>query len=85
MDINKLFEDFKNHVEQLDNDMIKQSISRAVEHSINSSYLDKGEYKSMTDNDYIPIPDVDYPAVEDYYDSFPIDEYTMMQAVEVNW
>ena len=85
--MNKLFEDFKKHVEQLNNDMIKQSISRAVKHSINSSYLDKGEYKSMTDNNYVPvpIPDVDYPAVEDYYDSFPIDEYTMMQAVEVNW
>ena len=39
----------------------------------------------MIDNSYVPIPDVDYPAVEDYYDSFPIDEYTMMQAIEVNW
>ena len=39
----------------------------------------------MINDNYIPIPDVDYPAVEDYYDSFPIDEYAMMQAVEVNW
>ena len=40
MDMKKLFEDFKKHVEQLDDDAIKQSISRAVEHSINSSSLE---------------------------------------------
>ena len=40
MDMKKLFLDFKKHVEQLDDDAIKQSISRAVEHSINSSSLE---------------------------------------------
>ena len=39
MDMKKLFEDFKKHVEQLDDDAIKQSISRAIEHSINSMYI----------------------------------------------
>ena len=46
MDMTKLFEDFKNHVEQLDDDAIKQSISRAVEHSINSSSLEYEAEKS---------------------------------------
>ena len=40
MDMKKLFEDFKKHVEQLDDDAFKQSINRAVEHSINSSSLE---------------------------------------------
>lgn len=46
MDMKKLFEDFKKHVEQLDDDAIKQSISRAVEHSINSSSLECEAEKS---------------------------------------
>lgn len=46
MDMQKLFEDFKKHVEQLDDDAIKQSISRAVEHSINSSSLECEAEKS---------------------------------------
>ena len=40
MDMKKLFKDFKNHIKQLDNDAIKHSISKAVEHSINSSSLE---------------------------------------------
>ena len=47
MDMKKLFEDFKKHVEQLDDDAIKQSISRAVEHSINSSSLECEAEKAM--------------------------------------
>ena len=48
MDMKKLFEDFKKHVEQLDDDdAIKQSISRAVEHSINSSSLECEAEKVM--------------------------------------
>ena len=46
MDMKKLFEDFKKHVGQLDDDAIKQSISRAVEHSINSSSLECEAEKS---------------------------------------
>ena len=46
MDMKKLFLDFKKHVEQLDDDAIKQSISRAVEHSINSSSLECEAEKS---------------------------------------
>lgn len=47
MDMKKLFEDFKKHVEQLDDDAIKHSISRAVEHSINSSSLECEAEKAM--------------------------------------
>lgn len=43
MNMKKLFEDFKTDVEQLDDDAIKQSISSAVAHSIDSSSL---EYKA---------------------------------------
>ena len=46
MDMKKLFEDFKKHVEQLDDDAIKHSISRAVEHSINNSSLECEAEKS---------------------------------------
>lgn len=38
----------------------------------------------MNNNSY-PVPDIDYPAVEDYYDDFPIDEYAMMQSIEQYW
>ena len=48
MNMKKLFEDFKTDVEQLDDDAIKQSISRAVEHSINSLSL---EYKAEKSDD----------------------------------
>ena len=40
MDMTKLFEDFKNHIEQLDDDAIRYSVSRAIQHSINSSALE---------------------------------------------
>ena len=40
MDMTKLFEDFKKHIEQLDDDAIRYSVSRAIQHSINSSALE---------------------------------------------
>lgn len=40
MDMRQLFDDFKKHVESLDDDAIRQSIARAVEHSSNSSSLE---------------------------------------------
>ena len=46
MNMKKLFEDFKIYVKQLDDDAIKQSISSAVEHSIDSSSLEYEAEKS---------------------------------------
>lgn len=40
MDMRQLFDDFKKHVEALDDDAIRQSIVRAVECSSNSSSLE---------------------------------------------
>lgn len=40
MDMRQLFDDFKKHIESLDDDAIRQSIARAVEHSSNSSSLE---------------------------------------------
>lgn len=39
MDTQQLFEDFKNHIESLDDNAIRQSIAKAVEHSSDSSEL----------------------------------------------
>ena len=46
MNMKKLFEDFKTDVEQLDDAAIKQSVSVAVTHSINSSSLEYEAEKS---------------------------------------
>jgi hypothetical protein len=40
MDMRQLFDDFKRHVESLDDEAIRQSIAKAVEHSSNSLSLE---------------------------------------------
>lgn len=40
MDMRQLFNDFKKHVESLDDEAIRRSITRAVEHSNDSSSIE---------------------------------------------
>lgn len=45
MDMRQLLDDFKKHVDSMDDYAIKQSIEGAVEHSLNSSFLECPEEK----------------------------------------
>lgn len=47
MDMRQLLDDFKKHVDSMDDHAIKQSIEGAIEHSINSSFLECPEEKEV--------------------------------------
>ena len=47
MDMRQLLDDFKKHVDSMDDYAIKQSIEGAIEHSINSSFLECPEEKEV--------------------------------------